>query len=331
MLRRTAAAYGADAELDAPLAGGEGGDKDVDFAAPAPRLRAFVVATATLHLGGAAAVIAVNKDQLVPLTRSYLVWPPSGSGLPFGYGSNCTSKISMQALITAFFMLSFAAQIWPALWGNWAPYLLRLRAQAVQPYRWFEYAFSASCLFVLGTLLQGATDFYFVTQTFAAMWTVMLMGLLQELVAYYLTELERLGGPKRFGNATAKDEILAFLQFVAPHLVGWVLYLFLWIGSLDRFRLAIAHAPQRPPKWVYGFFVFNFLVFSSFGFVQLAEMLLLYRTPATDAGRATRARVAVRAEVAYVTLSLLAKSVSAYFLLGGLLANSGAGSYTGTC
>jgi hypothetical protein len=55
-------------------------------------------------------------------------------------------------------------------------------------------------------------------------------------------------------------------------------------------------------------------------------MVRLYRIPASDA-KALRA-IAIETEYAYTLLSLVAKSVSGYFLLSGMLASSKSGRYS---
>jgi len=235
----------------------------------------------------------------------------------------------------------------------WRFYRRHLCQQAVQPFRWVEYSFSASCLFLVGLAIDGATDFYHVILTFVAMWTVMMMGLLQELGAYYLRRIEQL-------SATEEKYKRNLVEFFLPHLIGWVPYMVLWYEALDRFNQDMQHIkPNAPPHWVVGFYVFNFIVFSSFGFTQLVEMVALYRLPATVledgklrnrlvAEAEKRAgtkitkfgdfenslllelavqRIAVRADYAYTVLSLVAKSVSGYFLLSGLIASSDAAHY----
>jgi hypothetical protein len=287
-------------------------------------LRIIIIVTAMCHLGGVLAVAAVGKDQLVPLVRPYIVWPShhgnssnttvGGDSLAFRFGAVHTSSISMAGLVGSFFALSFLFQFLPAAIPQvWSFYITKLTTQCIQPFRWVEYSFSASCLFVLGDLINGVSDFYHVVVVFAAMWTVMMFGLLQELTAFYLRELERRTGHKA-----------SVIEFLLPHLLGWVLYLSLWFEALDRFRNALSHAePDKPPAWVESFYVGNFVIFSSFGLNQLVEMVRLYQLPADK----SVAAIAVTAEVGYVALSLGAKTMSGYFLLTGLLASSSAGHY----
>ena len=186
----------------------------------------------------------------------------------------------------------------------------KLKTQAIVPMRWVEYSFSASCLFVLAELINGVVDLYHVLLIFASMWTVMMMGLLQEVSAFYLRQLGA-GGVSR-------------LEFLLPHLIGWVPYIVMWFEAFDRFRLDMSKIkPASPPAWVTGFYSVLFLLFTSFGFNQFVEMWRLYGVRTDE----EVARIATRAEYVYVSLSLLAKTSCAAFLLSGLLASSGAAHY----
>lgn len=285
------------------------------------RLRYFILGTAVLHLGGFITVLAFGKDQKVPLSRSYVMWPHGAGGSAnatntFTFGSVHTSHVSMATLVGAFFLLSFAFQFVPAamplLWRNLST---RLTTQAIQPFRFVEYSFSASCLFLVALLIDGVMDLYHVVLAFAAMWTVMMFGLLQELTAWYLRRLEQLGGPRR-----------NMLEFFMPHAIGWVLYIVLWAEAIDRFSLDMDNIkPNKPPQWVVSFYYFLFAAFTSFGANQAVEMVRLFRTAADDAK--ALANIAIVHEYVYTLLSLLAKSVSGYFLLNGMLASSSAAHY----
>ena len=232
------------------------------------RLRLFVIVTAVLHAGGFVAVLAFRKDQEVPLFRSYVMWPKDKGGGVFEFSRVQSTKVSMAALGAAFFALSCACQLLPAaVPALWASYSQRLEEMAIQPFRWIEYSASASCLFLLLDLINGVNDLHHAILVFVSMATVMLLGLVQELVAYYLRFIEQAGGPKR-----------SPVQFFLPHAIGWLLYVVLWAETIDRFKLDMDHIhPERPPNWVVTFLFFLFVVFSSFGFCQASVFLV--RTP----------------------------------------------------
>ena len=286
-------------------------------------LRRWIIATAFLHLGGFIAVIAFDKDQQVPLHKDYIIWPMKNAAVKkFTFGSDPAGKISMASLVAAFFLLSFLFQLATAINIKinsiqillWTGYINKLTTQCINAYRWIEYSFSASCLFLLGALINGVTNLYTVLFIFSAMWTVMMLGLVQELVAFYLRKLE-------YANVAKRSAI----EFFLPHLIGWVPYLFLWFAAIDSFKLDLKHSPSKPPNWVYLFYIVNFVIFSSFGGNQAVEMYRLFYLPASD-DKGLR-RIALQHEFVYVMLSLSAKSLSGYFLLSGLLASSSSAHY----
>ena len=283
------------------------------------KLRLFIGLTALIHLAGFIFVVAKNKTQHVPLTKGYVMWPHgSNSTHTFSFGTEPATKIDMESLVGAFFLLSAIFQGVPAILF-WPYYVRNLTVKCIQPFRWVEYSFSASCLFVLGILINGVFDFYHVLVVFFAMWTVMMLGLLQEERAY--TSRLLIHGGHDQGRWVAWE----FINFVLPHLIGWALYISLWYESLDRFQLAMKHtSPDHPPKWVVSFYYFLFSVFSSFGINQAVQMVRLFRRRKT-AG--SIAGIAIQHEYVYVILSAVAKTISAYFLYTGLLASSSAGHY----
>ena len=265
----------------------------------------FVGIVACLHLAGFVVVLALNKDQVVQLYRSYITWPDDGS-TAFTRGSVAATKISLKWLVAGYFFLSFFFQMYTAIFFD--GYYKRLVQKNIQPYRWIEYAFSASCLFLVAAILNGVNDYHQILTIFFASFTVMMLGLAQENWAYMIRSSEKKA---------------SFLFFAFPHLLGWPLYTTLWAALLDQFVLAVNKSPRDPPKWVYSFYIVEFLIFSSFGFNQFTHMLRLYNCKFDDKKKAEK--IAVQAEVAYVVLSLTSKTLSGYFLTSGLLASSGQG------
>jgi hypothetical protein len=334
-------------------------------------LRIYIGVTAMLHLGGAIAtlILMLRNTQIVPLVRTYIMWPAEDSAAStFSFGALKATEINMGLLVLAFFLLSFFFQIITIVniqipgtrlkLNIWKFYITKLTTQCINPFRWIEYSFSASCLFLLGSLINGVTELHHVMLIFVAMWVVMILGLVQEVVAFYLRRLEATGFLINTLNAqiqavkesSPRDVDLTslaviflkdrndnavppikrnILEFVLPHLVGWVLYIFLWAAELDRFKLGMDNAPSNPPTWVIAFYVIEFFLFSSFGFNQFYQMVRLYRLPIgkfdnVDEGMWS---IAIHAEWRYVTLSVTAKTLCGYFLLSGMLASSSAAKY----
>ncbi len=279
-------------------------------------LRAFIIVTASLHLVGFVATLAVNKDQRVVLYRPYVTWPQGDASTVAGNAFRSHlwptgTEISMAGLLAGFFFLSFSMQLLTALPPFFDVYISQLVEHQVQPIRWIEYSFSAACLFVASELLGGVNSVYVIDTVFVSMWTIMIAGgLVQELWSQQVIRLLDAGVFKR----------ATFLYFALPHLATWPLYLTLWGNALDRFSLAMR--ATNVPQYVVSFYVLEFLLFSSFGFNQTVEMVRLYYASG-DAAR--RGRIAVQAEYAYVALSISSKAICAGLLLNGLLASSESG------
>jgi hypothetical protein len=334
-------------------------------------LRIYIGVTAMLHLGGAIAtlILMLRNTQIVPLVRTYIMWPAEDSAAStFSFGALKATEINMGLLVLAFFLLSFFFQIITIVniqipgtrlkLNIWKFYITKLTTQCINPFRWIEYSFSASCLFLLGSLINGVTELHHVMLIFVAMWVVMILGLVQEVVAFYLRRLEATGLLINTLNAqiqavkesSPRDVDLTslaviflkdrndnavppikrnILEFVLPHLVGWVLYIFLWAAELDRFKLGMDNAPSNPPTWVIAFYVIEFFLFSSFGFNQFYQMVRLYRLPIGKFDNVDEGiwSIAIHAEWRYVTLSVTAKTLCGYFLLSGMLASSSAAKY----
>jgi hypothetical protein len=280
------------------------------------RLRIFTGVTAMVHLGGFILTLMLNKDQTFPLYIRYMTWPAE-KGDPFEFTEIRSVSLSLKWLISAFFLLSAFFQWLPAT-VMWEDMWTRLTEKGIQPYRWVEYSFSASCLVLVGAALDGINDLHFMLLIFGTMWTVMFLGWIQENNTYYMRTIAD-SMPRRRAGATR------WLEFLMPHLVGWVPYLFVWFALIHKFGVANAKSSQKAPDWVIGFYIFNFLVFSSFGFNQFAQACRLRPWRTLEAQKFKD--VAVFHETVYVVLSLVAKTVTAYFLFTGLLASSSVGSF----
>lgn len=111
------------------------------------------------------------------------------------------------------------------------------------------------------------------------------------------------------------------LVLFLPHLLGWLPFLAVVSVFLLSFSLGVSNSPHAPPEWVYFLYSFQFIIMSLFAVVQLVEQAAIYGSASVDACR----RHAVRAEFAYTTLSLLAKSTLCWVLYINLLAEEGVG------
>ena len=87
---------------------------------------------------------------------------------------------------------------------------------------------------------------------------------------------------------------------------------------MRQFELNINHSSSKPPGWVYALYSTQIIIMALFGANQLWQTIDLYRVRAGDSAR--QARIALRTEYIYVTLSLTAKSVLAWVLYSGFRA-----------
>jgi len=150
--------------------------------------------------------------------------------------------------------------------------------------RWIEYSVSSSVMVVLIAMLTGISDVAALGAIFGVNAAMILFGLLQE-------HYEKPGRPR-------------WLPFVFGCLAGavpWiVIAVYLWAPG----------APGEPPAFVYGIFFSLFVFFNSFA----VNMVLQYR-------KVGKWRDYLYGEVAYVFLSLVAKSLLAWQVFAGTLAS----------
>lgn len=148
--------------------------------------------------------------------------------------------------------------------------------------RWIEYAFSSSLMVVLIGLLPGVFDIAAVIAIFGANVSMILFGLLME-------HYEEPGNP----------DWLSFIFGCIAGIVPWLaLGVYLWSPG----------SAAEPPAFVYWIFVSMFVFFNSFA----VNMVLQYK-------RVGPWRDYLFGEVAYITLSLVSKSLLAWLVFANTL------------
>jgi hypothetical protein len=346
-------------------------------------LHLYETFTATAH-GAQAVTVAVllshRAGKMVPVHIPYVTWPAHGANATekhFGYESYPDGQIDLGLCVVSFFLLSWLFQTVAVMPGFWDRFTHLLLDCYVQPFRWIEYSVSASLMAVIFALLNGITETTFLYNIFVSFFTVMVLGLLQEMgmsvykrrqqeqaevrttleyvrgkvreVRSYVTSLRAPDGSRLvplesfvahgrdadgarralllqdlFGDVELFTEVQAALVSSAPahaltvflpHLLGWVPFVAVVSVFLVTFTLAVSRGPSQPPDWVYFLYSFQFVIMSSFAVVQGVEQVALYRERSPERCR----RYAVRAEFAYTTLSLAAKSLLAWVLYTNML------------
>ena len=264
------------------------------------------------HFVSAITMIALyfNKSSLViPYTESYLKWNSvdQNSTCPLGSrdfdtsdGKYCitttTSPVSCDSdgkcygidlgwLIISFHLLSFVFQLTAGLTNIFGPVLGYRYIDMVEsnknPLRFIEYSFSASIMLIAIALLNGVTDINLITSIAVLTAACQLCGLAVEY--------------------TNEKKIKWLL-----HLTGWLQFCWAY-GIIGHafFKSVNSSDGVSPPSFVYVIVIVLFLLYASFGFVQLLE-LILEINPSTK-------------EKSYVLLSLTAKLFLGWMIFSNVL------------
>ena len=234
-------------------------------------------------------IYGYGRHKVVPLAIPYVTWPSRSDPDPrFGYHAYPDGSIDMALCLFAFFMLSFVFQVVTVSPLLWRQFVNSLLDRYVAPARWLEYSISASIMAVVFALLNGINTTTFIYNLFVEFFLVMMMGLLQEvgMSAHkhmrwsFAAAAAILPAPKQRRG----DWVVVFL----PHLLGWVAFASVISVFIITFSLAVSNSPQSPPSWVYFLYSFQFIIMSSFAFVQIVEQVLIYRSDDIVAARRAR-------------------------------------------
>jgi len=193
-------------------------------------------------------------------------------------------SLSFAWAIAAFFALSALAHFTVAGPG-WESYQAQL-LKCRNPYRWLEYSLSASIMIVLIAMLAGISDI-------AAL--LALVGVNASMIGFGWMQ-------ERYETPGAG---------LGPFWIGCAAGIVPWIAI--AIYLAGPGARQHPPGFVYGIFFSLFVLFNCFAVNQWLQ----YK----QAGRWKDYLVGERA---YITLSLIAKSLLAWQIFASTLASSAA-------
>ena len=205
--------------------------------------------------------------------------------------------LAFSALSAAFHLLNSGALGLAPQWRRW--YLTGI-GDARCPPRWIEYSLSAPLQAVAIAYLTGTTQVDVVVAVFALVSVTMFFGHLTEVVARPATEL----------TWTAPA-----LERLTPHFLGYVPFVVAVAITLQGFARTSSFSYTDPvtnevrgmPSFVYAIVVSQLLAFSSFTVVQLVVTLGAPKNYWYG-------------ELAYMTLSLVAKGVLSLLLLANVIA-----------
>ena len=243
-------------------------------------IRRYNLVAAAIHAIQAVLIVVLASDFTLPVTATYLEGPP---------GTTPADQIVLWDLpvalgVALFFALSALAHVLIA-----SPWLFpRYRAGLLvghNYFRWVEYALSSSIMIVLIAQLVGISDIVALLAIFGVNASMILFGWLQE-------------------------------KYEAPGGRGWLPFVFGCIaGAVPWIAITIyligpgSTSDAEPPSFVYGIFISLFVFFNIFALNQWLQYKQVGRWKDYLVG-----------ERAYITLSLVAKSLLGWQVFAGTLA-----------
>jgi hypothetical protein len=201
-------------------------------------------------------------------------------------------RVYLTALITIFFVLSSAFQFYQAY--DKAAYKIRVETNGTNFIRYIEYSITASVMMVAVACVLGVFDVYIHILAFACTLLCQLLGLLADCLR---TIRRSIGAENTYGfygygpgvdgsqDTIKKDVIqhLKNLQWMA-HYMGWFSMLtpYICVFVVAYFRTVLGHGTcahsaaadvprEKKPEFVHVIVIIQFILFNSFGFVQLAQ------------------------------------------------------------
>ena len=243
-------------------------------------LRRYNVVAALVHATQAALILFLANDFTLPVTATYMEGPP---GTPPG-DQIVLWDLPVALGVALFFALSALAHTLIA-----SPWLYPRYREGVLAghnyYRWVEYALSSSVMIVLIAQLVGITDVVALLALFGVNASMILFGWLQE-------------------------------KYQSPGDGGWLPFTFgciagvvPWLAVLIYVVAPGATSDAEPPTFVYAIIISLFIFFNIFALNQWLQYRQLGRWKDYLVG-----------ERAYITLSIVAKSLLAWQVFAGTLA-----------
>jgi hypothetical protein len=244
------------------------------------KLRRLNLIMAGLHLAQGLMVVLLSKAFVLPISGTYLQFNPQIEALePV---SKFLFDAPLPTLIAGFFFLSALFHLIIATVYK-KRYVSDLKI-GMNKMRWFEYSISASVMMVAISLLVGVYDLMSLVMIFALTAIMNLTGLVMEV----------------HNQTTKKTNWLSYWIGCLAGAVPWVVIAFyMWLGADNG---------SAAPSFVYWIFVSIFLFFNAFAI----NMVLQYKKvgPWKDY---------IYGELAYIVLSLVAKSLLAWQVFAGTL------------
>jgi len=188
------------------------------------------------------------------------------------------------AILASFLLISAIAHFSIAYPAN-RSYNENLK-KGMNPYRWYEYAFSSSIMIVLIALLVGVWDFWSLVMIFVLNAMMIMFGYLMELL-------------------NQKTEKTNWSPFVLGTISGGTS----WVVIFAYFIAAVSSVAEEVPTFVYFILFIYFILFNIFAI----NMVLQYKGVGAWKDYLYGERV-------YIILSLVAKTILAWIVFMGVFA-----------
>lgn len=245
-----------------------------------------------------------SLDRSVPLQEQYTNWIPENKkdtnasytieldGMALNVATVPTkSEFSIAWGVIFFFLLSFFFQCINICRKEY-------KDEKTNPLRFIEYSISASIMLVLIALVNGIFDQSIITLIAVSCTACQLCG----LVAEQLLNLHKVHEKNK--ELSNKLKVLAWIS----HLIGWLLIITAYAIIFRYYDVSNRNSDGQAPEFVTAIVISIFILFSSFGVVQLLQMTILKLEYDT-------------AELVYVCLSLTAKTVLGWIIYANVLVN----------
>ena len=274
-------------------------------------LRVVHVVTCLFHVGGvilATVFLAMGEDWSIPVVASFADWrrrDPTVEGCRDGncfvapaHGTLGPGKISLQGLVVAFHVLSFAWQsavLFDDACGGSAGIrdaYLRELSRGRNGFRWCEYALSAPLMTIIIAIVFGIVDFYALLALAACTSALQFFGYVQEIFLSLRGKL--------------RDRFLV----VSPIVAGFVFWAAYWTVIVVAFAQSIETSRATPSQTMTN------LIWATFGVMTIMYACFAVVLAVDVSERAyDKPTNYATIEGAYCVLSLVSK-----WALGALLA-----------
>lgn len=285
-------------------------------------LRMWNGITACIHFLNAVTILSLTlntgQDLIYKITASYADWAPTqdnpniertvitGERFSISKKDIQAHELSLAYLIFFFFMLSFLFQAVAGFFPQLYPFD-ELLSKGQHPLRFIEYSISAPLMLIAISLLCGVFDLYALIGIGVLCSVCQMFGLLAEYLAAIPKVKEKAGDEETalLKRIETQQETINMYVWIA-HIAGWICILGSWIPIFASFLVSNSQSETKAPEFVYAIVISMFIMFNLFGFNQLFELSGFYSHE--------------QAEVTYIMLSLIAKTLLGWMIFANVLA-----------